>query len=120
LQRNQVAAFFANLPLCVVGLEACGDAQHWVRVFSRCGSTVRLSAPPLGNPYVRSNKNDVNHAEAIREAVNRPEMRFVPAKSVEQQDNQSFHRVRSRLVSSRTQLANEIRGLFMGCLIGRY
>jgi transposase len=62
---------------------------------------------------VKSNKKDVNDAEAICEAVNRPEMRFVPAKSVEQQDNQSLHRVRRRLVSSRTQLANDIRGLFM-------
>ncbi len=113
LRRNQVAAFFANLPLCVVGLEACGGAHHWARVLSRFGHAVRLIAPQFVKPYVKSNKNDANDADAICEAVSRPQMRFVPAKSVEQQDIQSLHRVRSRLVSSRTQLANQIRGLLM-------
>ena len=111
LRRNQVAAFFANLPLCVVGLEACGGAQYWARVLSRRGYTVRLTAPQFGKPYVKSKKNDVNDANAICEAVNRAEMGFVPAKSVEQQDIHSLHRVRSRLVSSRTQLATR----FVAC-----
>lgn len=111
LRRNQVAAFFANLPPCVVGLEACCGSHYWFRVISRFSHTVRLIAPQFVKPYVKSNKNDANDAEAICEAVSRPRMRFVPAKSVAQQDIQSLHRVRSRLVSSRTGLANQIRGL---------
>jgi len=111
LRRNQVAAFFANVSPCTVGLEACCGSHYWVRVLSRSGHRVRLMAPQFVKPYVKSNKNDANDAEAICEAVSRPHMRFVPAKSVEQQDVQSLHRVRSRLVSSRTALANQIRGL---------
>lgn len=111
LRRGQVAAFFANLPACTVGLEACCGSHHWVRVLSRSGHRVLLIAPQFVKPYVKSNKNDANDAEAICEAVSRPHMRFVPAKSVEQQDIQCLHRVRSRLVSSRTGLANQIRGL---------
>ena len=111
LRRNQVSAFFANLPQCTVGLEACCGSHYWVRVLSRCGHRVQLIAPQFVKPYVKSDKNDANDAEAICEAVSRPNMRFVPAKSVEQQDIQSLHRVRSRLVSSRTKLANQIRGL---------
>lgn len=111
LRRDQVAEFFANLSPCIVGLEACGGSHYWARVLSRLGHTVRLIAPQFVKPYVKSNKNDANDAEAICEAVSRPQMRFVPAKSVEQQDIQSLHRVRSRLVSSRTQLASQVRGL---------
>lgn len=111
LRRNQVAEFFANLSPCVVGMEACGGSHYWARGLSRLGHTVRLIAPQFVKPYVKSNKNDANDAEAICEAVSRPQMRFVPAKSVEQQDIQSLHRVRSRLVSLRTGLANQIRGL---------
>lgn len=111
LRRNQVAEFFANLSPCVVGLEACGGSHYWARVLSRVGHTVRLIAPQFVRPYVKSNKNDANDAEAICEAVSRPQMRFVPAKSIEQQDTQSLHRVRSRLVSLRTGLASQIRGL---------
>ncbi len=111
LRREQVAPFFANLTPCVVGLEACGGAHYWGRRLSVFGHTVRLMAPQFVKPYVKSNKNDTNDAEAICEAVSRPPMRFVPAKSVEQQDIQSLHRVRSRLVSLRTQLANQVRGL---------
>jgi transposase len=111
LRRNQVGRFFVNLPPCVIGMEACCGAHYWSRVIGRFGHTVRLIAPQFVKPYVKSNKNDANDAEAICEAVSRPHMRFVPAKSVEQQDIQSLHRVRSRLVSSRTQLANQIRGL---------
>lgn len=111
LRRRQVAVFFANLSACTVGLEACCGSHYWVRVLSRCGHRARLIAPQFVKPYVKSNKNDANDAEAICEAVSRPNMRFVPAKSVEQQDIQSLHRVRSRLVSSRTGLGNQIRGL---------
>ncbi len=122
LRRNQVAEFFANLSPCVVGLEACGGSHYWDRVLSRLGHTVRLIAPQFVKPYVKSNKNDANDAEAICEAVSRPQMRFVPAKSIEQQDIQSLHRVRSRLVSLRTGLANQIRGLLneYGIVLPRY
>ena len=111
LRRTQVTGFFANVPPCVVGMEACCGAHYWGRVIGRFGHTVRPIAPQFVKPYVKSNKNDANDAEAICEAVSRPQMRFVPAKSVEQQDIQAMHRVRSRLVGSRTQLANQIRGL---------
>lgn len=111
LRRDEVALFFGNLPACRVGLEACGGAHYWARRLSSFGHTVRLIAPQFVKPYVKSNKNDANDAEAICEAVSRPQMRFVPAKSVEQQDIQCLHRVRSRLVSARTQLANQVRGL---------
>jgi transposase len=92
-------------------LRVAKSSHYWVRVLSRSGHSVRLMAPQFVKPYVKSNKNDANDAEAIGEAVSRPHMRFVPAKSVEQQDIQSLHRVRNRLVSSRTGLANQIRGL---------
>ena len=111
LRRGQVAEFFANLPRCIVGLEACGGAHYWTRVLSRFGHDVRLLAPQFVKPYVKSNKNDAADAEAICEAVGRPSMRFVPAKSVEQQDMQALHRIRSRLIGGRTQLGNQIRGL---------
>ena len=86
LRRSQVTGFFANVPPCVVGMEACCGAHYWSRVIGRFGHTVRLIAPQFVKPYVKSNKNDANDAEAICEAVSRPQMRFVPAKSVEQQD----------------------------------
>lgn len=114
LRRNQVVSFFADLPPCVVGMEACCGSHYWFRRIISFGHTVRLMAPQFVKPYVKSNKNDANDAEAICEAVRRPNMRFVPAKSVEQQDIQSLHRVRSRLVSLRTGLANQIRGLLSG------
>jgi len=87
LRRSQVARFFANLPPCVVGMEACCGAHYWNRVIGRLGHSVRLIAPQFVKTYVKSNKNDANDAEAICEAAGRPQMRFVPAKSVEQQDS---------------------------------
>jgi len=113
LRRQEVVPFFANLTPCVVGLEACGGAHYWARRLKATGHTVRLIAPQFVKPFVKSNKNDANDAEAICEAVGRPNMRFVSAKSVEQQDIQSLHRVRSRLVGCRTQLVNQVRGLLM-------
>ena len=86
LRREQVAPFFANLSPCLVGLEACGGAHYWARRLSGVGHTVRLMAPQFVKPYVKSNKNDRNDAEAMCEAVSRPQMRFVPGKSVVQQD----------------------------------
>jgi transposase len=111
LRRSEVGKFFASLEPCLVGIEASGSAHYWARILSGAGHTVKLMAPQFVKPYVKSNKNDANDAEAICEAVTRPNMRFVPQKSVEQQDLQCLHRVRSRLVACRTQLANQIRGL---------
>ncbi len=86
LKRDQVAPFFANLPSCLIGIEACASAHHWARKLQALGHTVRLMAPQFVKPYVKSNKkNDAADAEAICEAVSRPSMRFVPIKNVEQQ-----------------------------------
>lgn len=113
LSRKQLNAFIANLPACLIGLEACGGAHHWVRRFTERGHTVRMIAPQFVKPYVKSNKNDAVDAEAICEAVQRPSMRFVPVKSIEQQDIQSLHRVCSQLIARRTAQANQIRGLLL-------
>jgi transposase len=111
LRREQVAAFFVNLPPCLIGMEACASAHHWGRTLERFGHTVRLMAPQFVKPYVKTNKNDAADAEAICEAVSRPSMRFVPIKSVEQQAVLSVHRVRQGFVKARTAQANQIRGL---------
>lgn len=111
LRRSQVASFFANLPPCLIGIEACSSAHHWARLLQGLGHTIRLIAPQFVKPFVRSNKNDAADAEAICEAVTRPTMRFVPVKSVEQQAVLSLHRVRQGFVKARTAQANQIRGL---------
>lgn len=111
LKRNQVLAFFANLQPCLIGLEACSGAHYWARELIKQGHDARLISPQFVKPFVKGNKNDANDAEAICEAVGRPTMRFVPIKSIEQQDIQMLHRVRSGLVKERTALANRIRGL---------
>lgn len=111
LKRSQVTAFFANLPVCLIGMEACGSAHHWARELERMGHTVRLMAPQFVKPYVKTNKNDVADAEAICEAVARPNMRFVPVKNLEQQTILSLHRVRQGFVKARTAQSNQIRGL---------
>lgn len=113
LNRSKLAAFMAQLPACTVGMEACGGAHHWSRVFKSYGHTVRMMAPQFVKPYVKSNKNDAVDAEAICEAVQRPSMRFVPMKSIEQQDLQSLHRIRSQVVARRTAQSNQIRGLLL-------
>jgi transposase len=113
LMRDQVLTFMSNMPRCLVGMEACGGANYWAREISKLGHEVKLMAPQFVKPYVKTNKNDEADAEAICEAVTRPNMRFVPIKSVEQQDILSIHRVRERLVKNRTALANEIRGLLL-------
>jgi transposase len=92
-------------------MEACGGAQYWAREFQRYGHTVKLISPQFVKPYVKGNKNDSRDAEAICEAVSRPHMRFVPLKTVESQDIQAIHRVRSRLIKERTALVNQVRGL---------
>lgn len=111
LKRDQVAPFFANLPPCLIGIEACASAHHWARKLQALGHTVRLMAPQFVKPYVKCNKNDAADAEAICEAVSRPSMRFVPIKNVEQQSVLSLHRVRQGFVRARTAQANQIRGL---------
>lgn len=111
LRRDQVTAFFANLPPCVIGMEACGSAHHWARMLRSLGHGARLISPQFVKPYVKSNKNDVADAEAICEAVARPNMRFVPVKSIEQQAVLSLHRARQGFVKARTAQANQIRGL---------
>jgi len=111
LKRDQVAAFFANLPPCLIGMEACGSAHHWARKLDGFGHTLRLMAPQFVKPYVKTNKNDAADAEAICEAVARPNMRFVPIKNIEQQSVLSLHRVRQGFVKARTAQGNQIRGL---------
>jgi transposase len=111
LRRDAVSSFFANLPPCLIGMEASNGAHYWARALSELGHEVRLISPQFVKPYVKSNKNDRNDAEAICEAVGRPHMRFVPVKSAEQLALQAIHRVRSRLVAARTRLVNQARGL---------
>jgi transposase len=113
LNRNQFSVFVAQLKPCIIGMEACGGAHHWARLFKSFGHTVRLIAPQFVKPYVKSNKNDAVDAEAICEAMQRPTMRFVSDKSIEQQDMQSLHRIRSQIVARRTAQANQIRGLLL-------
>jgi transposase len=111
LKRDKVAEYFANLPPCLVGIEACGGAHHWARTLARFGHTVRLMAGQFVAPYRKSGKNDGNDAEAICEAVGRPNMRFVPVKSEAQEAVLMVHRARELMMESRTAQVNQIRGL---------
>ena len=111
LKRNEVLKFFVNVPPCLIGMEACGGAHYWARKLIELGHDVRLMAPSFVKPYVKTNKNDRNDAEAICEAVARPNMRFVPVKSAEQQAVLALHRARSGWVKARTAQGNQIRGL---------
>lgn len=113
LTRNKLCQFIALMPACIIGIEACGGANYWLRTFEKFGHTVHMIAPQFVKPFVKSNKSDAADAEAICEAVQRPSMRFVPAKNIEQQDIQSLHRIRSQAVARRTAQANQIRGLLM-------
>jgi len=98
-------------PGCEIGMEACGGAHHWARQLQAKGYVVKLIAPQFVKPYVKSHKNDANDAEAICEAMSRPNMRFVSVKTVEQQDIQALHRVRAALMDQRKAKANQVRGL---------
>jgi transposase len=111
LKRGQMAAFFANTPPCLIGMEACGSAHYWARKLQALGHTVKLMAPQFVKPYVKANKNDAADAEAICEAVTRPTMRFVPIKNAEQQAILALHRARQGFVKARTAQGNQIRGL---------
>ena len=110
LRRSEVEAFFAALPPTLVGVEACGTAHHWARELGRLGHTVRLMPPAYVKPYVKRGKTDAADAEAICEAVTRPTMRFVPAKTEAQQAGLVELRVRDLLVRQRTQTVSALRG----------
>lgn len=111
LKRSEMPGYFANLESCLIGMEACGSAHHWARKLEGYGHTVKLMSPQFVKPYVKTNKNDMADAEAICEAVNRPNMRYVPVKTVEQQAILSVHRARQGFVKARTAQSNQIRGL---------
>lgn len=121
LRRGAVARFFANIPACLVGMEASNGAHYWARVLTEFGHQVRLISPQFVTPYVKSNKNDRNDAAAICDAVGRPSMRFVPQKSTDQLAVQAVHRIRRRLVADWVGLVNQIRGLLSehGIVIAR-
>lgn len=106
-----VLPFFANFQCCLTGMEACGSANFWARKLAALGHTVKLMAPQFVKPYVKTNKNDAADADAICEAVSRPNMRFVPIKNSEQQAILALHRARQDFVKARTAQANQIRGL---------
>lgn len=110
LRRSEVLAYFANLPVCLVGMEACASAHFWAREIIALGHQVKLMPPKYVRAYVKRNKNDRADAEAICEAVQRPNMRFVPVKSELQQGVLILHRTRELLVRQRTQIVNALRG----------
>ena len=111
--RRQLMAYVVNLPVCTISMEACASAHYWARLLKSYGHEVKLIAPQFVKPYVKSNKNDAADAEAICEAAQRPNMRFVPIKEIGQQDIQSIHRMRSLTVERRTAQINQIRGLLL-------
>jgi transposase len=109
LHRKQMMPFFTKLPPCLIGVEACATAHYWARTLSAMGHEVKLMPPSYVKGYVKRGKSDALDAEAICEAVQRPTMRFVPIKSVEQQGILMAHRTRSLLVRQRTMAANALR-----------
>ena len=111
LKREKMMAFFQKLPPCLIGMEACASSHFWARTLMAMGQEVKLIAPQFVKPYVKGNKNDANDAEAICEAVSRPNMRFVPVKTVEQQDIQALHRIRQEQVRQRTLQAIAVGGV---------
>ena len=112
--RSKLLEIVASLPPCLIGMETCSGAHHWAREFEKLGHTVRLMAPKFVAPYRmagKRGKNDANDAAAICEAVTRPNMRFVPVKSIDQQADLSVHRARQGYIEERTALINRMRGL---------
>lgn len=110
VRRAEVLDFFARLPACLVGLEACSSSHHWAREIRRFGHDVRMMPARYVKPYVRRGKSDALDAEAICEAVDRPSMRFAAVKTEEQQSALSLHRAREILVKQETMLVNLLRG----------
>lgn len=111
LSRTKLIEFVSNLSPCIIGIEACGGAHYWARLFKQNGHEVRMMSPQFVKPYVKSNKTDRNDSEAIAEACTRPTMRFVPAKTIEQQDVLMIHRAREMSIKNKTAQANQIRGI---------
>src|SRR5207244_785129 len=111
--RGQVESRFANMPPCLIGMEACVGAHHLSRKLKGLGHDARLMPAKYVRPYSKGQKNDFRDAEAIAEAVQRPTMRFVAIKTVEQLDLQALHRIRERLVSQRTGVINQIRAFML-------
>lgn len=111
LRRHQVLQFFVQLPPCRVGMEACASSHYWGRELRALGHDVKLIPPQYVKPYLRGNKNDYNDARAIAEATTRPAMPGVAIKTVEEQDMQALHRMRSQCLRDRTALSNSTRGL---------
>src|ERR1700751_5500829 len=109
LKRRYVLAFFRKLPACLVGIEACASSHHWSRELRELGHTVRLMPPAYVKPYVKRQKNDAADAEAICEAVTRPNMRFVSTKTPEQQSGLMLHRTRHLFIRQQTAVINAIR-----------
>ncbi len=110
MKRSELLQFFDRLAPCLVGVEACATAHYWARELSALGHQVRLVPPSYVKAYLKRGKNDAADAEAICEAVTRPNMRFVPVKSEEQQGVLVLHRARELLVRQRTMLVNGLRG----------
>lgn len=113
LKRDRLLAQSANMPACVIGMEACSGAHHLARSLQAQRHTPRLMPPQYVKPFVKANKNDYRDAEANAEAVGRPTMRFVPVKTEAQLDLQTIHRVRQRLVGRRTALINQLRAILL-------
>lgn len=113
MTKQKLKEFAVKLPPCIIAMEACGSSHYWARLFESYGHQVKLIAPQFVKPFVKSNKNDAADAAAIAEAAQRPDMRFVSVKTVEQQDDQCVHRIRSQIVKNRTALVCQIRGLLM-------
>src|SRR4029453_8603991 len=110
---GQVEARLANMPPCLVGMEACVGAHHLSRCLNALGHDTRLMPAKYVRPYSKGQKNDFRDAEAIAEAVQRPTMRFVATKTIDQLDLQALHRVRERFVSQRTGITNQIRAFML-------
>ena len=113
LNREELLLFISNHPICLIGMEACGGAHHLAREFIKMGHKVKLMPPKYVKAYVKSQKNDRADAEAICEAVRRPNMRFVRIRSIEEQEMAQIHRTRQRLVKNRTALVNETRSILL-------
>jgi len=121
LKRKQVLEYFANYPLSLIGIEACGGAHHWARELRKLGHEVKLINAKYVKAFVKGNKNDFNDAEAIFDAVTRPNLREVAVKTLEQQDIQLVHCVREELKKQRNAVVNQLRGLLAerGIVIGK-
>ena len=113
LDRGKLVEWLANQGPCLIGMEACAGAHHLARALAAQGHDVRLMPGQYVKPFVKTHKNDLTDAEAICEAVQRPQMRFVPIKTPTQLDVQALHRARDRLVGMRTGLINQIRGFLL-------